>query len=95
MQIDSPTEGASVTSPVTVSGEAAAFEATVPWRVLDDQGKVVQKGFTNAAEAFTFSPYSFTVELDPGTYTIEVLEDDPSGGEGGTPMKDTRTVTVS
>lgn len=95
VQIDTPTEGATVSSPVTVSGDAAAFEATVPWRVLDDRGKVVQKGFTNAAEAFTFSPYSFTVELDPGTYTIEVREDDPSGGEGGKPTVDTRSVTVS
>lgn len=95
VQIDTPTEGATVSSPVTVSGEAATFEANVPWRVLDPQGKVVKKGFTTAAEAFTFSPYSFTVKLKPGTYTIEVSEDDPSGGEGGTPMVDTRTITVS
>lgn len=92
--IDTPTEGAAVTSPVTVSGEAAAFEATVPWRVLDQDGKVVKRGFTTAAEAFTFSPYSFTVRLKPGTYTVEVAEDDPSGGTAGPPMTDTRTIVV-
>ena len=95
VQIDTPTEGATVSSPVVVSGAAATFEANVPWRVLDEQGKVVRKGFTTAAEAFTFSPYSFTVRLKPGTYTVEVSEDDPSGGEGGAPMVDTRTITVS
>ncbi len=95
VQIDTPREGEQVTSPVTVSGVAAAFEANVPWRVLDEQGKVVKKGFTTAEEAYTFAAYSFTVKLPAGTYTLEVSEDDPSGGEGGTPMTDTRTVTVS
>ncbi len=95
VSIDSPRDGATVSSPVTVTGESATFEATVPWRVLDERGKVVKKGFTTAAEAFTFSAYSFTVDLRPGTYTIEVSEDDPSGGEGGPPMVDTRTVVVS
>ena len=67
----------------------------MPWRVLDEKGKVVKKGFTTAEEAFIFAAYSFTVKLPAGTYTLEVSEDDPSGGEGGTPMTDTRTVTVS
>lgn len=95
VQIDTPREGEEVSSPVTVSGVAATFEANVPWRVLNEKGKVVKKGFTTAEEAFTFAPYSFTVDLPAGSYTIEVSEDDPSGGEGGTPMRDTRTVTVS
>ncbi len=94
VQIDTPTEGAAVSSPVTVTGEASAFEANVPWRVLDQRGKIVKKGFTTAAEAFTFAAYSFTVKLNPGTYTIEVREDDPSGGEAGPPMVDTKTVVV-
>ncbi len=95
VQIDSPREGEKVSSPVTVTGVAATFEANVPWRVLDEKGKVVKKGFTTAEEAFTFAAYSFEVTLPTGTYTLEVSEDDPSGGEGGTPMTDTRTVTVS
>ncbi len=95
VQIDSPREGEEVSSPVTVSGVAATFEANVPWRVLDEEGTVVDKGFTTAEQAFTFAAYSFTVDLPPGSYTIEVSEDDPSGGEAGPPMKDTRTVTVS
>lgn len=93
-QIDVPREGATTTSPVTVSGQAAAFEANVPWSVLDDSGTEVAAGFTMTSEGMTFAPYSFTVELAPGTYTIVVTEDDPSGGEGGPSMTDTRTVTV-
>lgn len=95
VQIDVPTEGAEVTSPVEVSGEAAAFEANVPWRVLDAEGGVVESGFTMTSEGQTFAPFSFTVELAPGTYTVEISEDDPSDGEAGTPMTDTRTIVVS
>jgi hypothetical protein len=94
VQIDEPAEGAVTGSPVTVSGEAAAFEANVPWRVLDAAGAEVTSGFATTSEGQVFAPYSFTVDLPPGTYTVEISEDDPSGGEGGTPMTDTRTVTV-
>lgn len=95
VQIDRPTEGATSTSPVTVSGDAAVFEATVVWKVLDAAGATVRSGFTMTSEGQTFAPYSFSVTLDPGTYTVVVTEDDPSGGEGGTPMSDSRTVTVT
>lgn len=95
VQIDEPREEAEVSSPVTVSGDAAAFEANVPWRVLDESGQEVQTGFTTTSAGQEFAPYSFEVELEPGTYTVEISEDDPSGGEAGTPMTDTKTVTVS
>lgn len=94
VQIDSPAEGATVSTPLLVEGEANAFEANVPWEVLDESGQVVEEGFTTAAEGMTFAPFSFSVELEPGTYTVVVREDDPSGGEGGQPMSDSRTVTV-
>lgn len=94
VQIDTPREGATTASPVAVEGDAAAFEANVPWRVLDESGAEVESGFTMTSEGMTFAPYSFTVELEPGTYTVEISEDDPSGGEGGTPTTDTRTVIV-
>jgi hypothetical protein len=78
-----------------VSGEAAAFEANVPWRVLDPAGAEVATGFTTTSEGQVFAPFTFTVDLEPGTYTVEISEDDPSDGAAGTPMTDTRTVTVS
>lgn len=95
VQIDEPLEGAQAPSPLTVSGDAAVFEATLLWRVLDDQGEVIASGFTMTAEGQTFAPYSFTVELQPGDYTVVIDEGDPSGeGAGGEPMTDSRAVTV-
>jgi spore germination protein GerM len=94
VQIDSPREGAEVRSPVTVTGDAAAFEANVPWRVLNAAGAEVTSGFTTAAEGMRHAPFSFQVNLAPGSYTVEISEDDPSDGAAGTPGTDTRTMTV-
>jgi hypothetical protein len=95
VQIDSPAEGASTSSPVSVSGEAAVFEATLPWSVLDADGVEVASGVTMTAHGQAFAPYAFTVELPRGTYTVAVTEDDPSDGAGGIPESDSRTVTVT
>lgn len=94
VQIDGPREGATTSSPLRVEGEAAVFEATLAWRVLDESGAEVIGGTTMTAEGQRFAPFMFPVELDPGTYVVQITEDDPSGGEGGEPMTDTRTVTV-
>lgn len=95
VQIDAPREGATTSSPLRIEGEAAVFEATLGWRVLDQAGTEVQAGNTMTAEGQTFAPFMFPVVLDPGTYTVEISEGDASGGEaGGPPMTDTRTVTI-
>lgn len=93
MQLNEPAEGATVTSPVTVSGEAATFEANVPWEVRRD-GEVVEQGATTAAECCTFAEFQFEVELEPGTYEVVITEEDASDGEGRAPMSDSRTFTV-
>lgn len=93
VQVDNPTDGAAAGRTVTVSGEAAVFEATVLWEVLRG-GAVVQNGFTTSAEGQRFAPYSFTVTLDPGEYVLRVVADDPSGGEGPPPPSDTKAITV-
>lgn len=95
VQVDEPQEGATVTSPLTVSGEAAVFEANLLWSVLDATGTEVQAGFTTTAEGQVFAPYEFVLELAPGEYTVVISESDESGGEGGTPMTDSKAVTVS
>jgi hypothetical protein len=94
VQIDHPREGQVVTGPLTVDGEANAFEATIVWRILDEDGTVLDSSFVMTSEGFTFAPFEFGIVLDPGTYVVEIQEDDPSGGEGGPPITDTRTVTV-
>lgn len=95
VQIAAPRQGATTSSPVTVSGQAAVFEATLPWKVVTDRGVVVLSGVAHTAEGQTFAPYSFTVQLPPGTYTVVATEDDPSGGEAPGPrMQDSKKFTV-
>lgn len=94
VQIDAPREGVTTTSPLRIEGEAAVFEATLAWRILGADGTEVNSGITMTAEGQTFAPFMFPVELEPGTYTVEISEDDASGGEGGPVMTDTRTVTI-
>lgn len=93
VQLNDPAEGATLPSPVTVTGEAAVFEATVLWELRRD-GEVVDTGNTTAEECCTFSPFTFDLELEPGSYEIVVSESDPSGGEGRAPMSDSRTFVV-
>lgn len=93
--IDSLVEGATVTSPVTISGEANVFEAHLDWQVRTLVGDVVQKGYTNTAEGQRFAPWSLTLDLPPGAYVFEAIDNDLSGGaEGYTPDQDTRSFTV-
>ena len=46
--VDSPMIGARVSTPVTVSGTANVFEATVSLRILDENGKELARTFTTA-----------------------------------------------
>jgi Immunoglobulin-like domain of bacterial spore germination/Sporulation and spore germination len=46
--VASPVVGAQVSSPVTISGTAAVFEAVVSVRVLDAAGNEIARTFTNA-----------------------------------------------
>lgn len=92
--IDDPAEGATLRSPVRVSGEAAVFEATLLWEVRRDDA-VVRSGFTSTAEGQRFAPYAFSLDLPPGDYEIRVTEDDPSDGAGRPAMTDSRRVTVA
>lgn len=48
IEVEAPEEGATVSSPVTVSGTASVFEATVGLRVLDATGKEIGRGFATA-----------------------------------------------
>jgi hypothetical protein len=92
--VDNPTDGATVADGFKVTGLAAAFEANVQWE-LKQGGRVVKSGFTTARECCVMAPYSFTVHAAPGTYTLVVHDDDPSGGASKfAPWQDTKTITV-
>lgn len=94
VQIDAPADGATVTGPVEVTGEAAVFEATLPWEVLRD-GEVVASGVTGTAEGQVFAAFAFTVDLAPGDYVVRISEDDPSDGEGRPVLTDDKSITVT
>lgn len=88
-----PQEGDTVTSPFTVTGRGAFFEANVSWQLLQD-GNVVKSGHATAEEGMTLSPYSFEVTAPPGTYTLRVYDADMSDGEGNGEQQDTKQITV-
>jgi hypothetical protein len=94
VQIDAPADGTSTGSPVTVTGEAAVFEATLHWTVLSG-GRTLRTGVTSTAEGQTFAPFRFSLDLPPGHYTVRISEDDPSDGAGRPVLTDDRTVTVT
>lgn len=75
IQISSINQGAELTSPVTISGQACTFEANVVWKISQD-GKVVQEGFTTASSGCPErGEWSITIkDLTPGNYTIAALE---------------------
>ncbi|WP_372594289.1 Gmad2 immunoglobulin-like domain-containing protein [Actinotalea sp.] len=94
VQINDPNEGDVLDGEVTVTGEAAVYEATLPWEVRTSDGAVVQSGVTMTAEGQTFAPFSLTLTLEPGEYVVVITEDDPSGGEGRPPTSDSRAFSV-
>ncbi|CAN5263685.1 hypothetical protein BH09ACT11_BH09ACT11_10980 [soil metagenome] len=95
-----PVEGTVVTSAtLDVDGLSSSFEATVPWTITDDSGKTVDQGFFQA-EGWLDALYPFSGTIDvadlaPGSYTLTVSTDDPSGGsEGAGPTRDDRTFVI-
>jgi hypothetical protein len=98
VNITTPEEGQTVSGTFTASGVANSFEATVPWEIRDADGKKVLDGFATA-EGWMDKLYPWQTEVDvsglaPGTYSFVALTDDPSGGEGGGPTEDSKTITV-
>jgi hypothetical protein len=86
--VESPAPNATVSSPVTVSGTADVFEATVTVVVEDADGNELARDFTTASCGtgcrgdFTID-VPFTVEeAEPGTI---VVQDDDAAGTGTPP----------
>jgi hypothetical protein len=92
-----PSEGATVSSPVTITGYGTATEATVSWEVYRMDKAVatdtkVADGFAQGGSNGEFGEFSDTVDLEPGTYELRAFE---SSAEDGSPQHvDTKTFTV-
>jgi hypothetical protein len=82
--VESPTIGASVSSPVVVKGTANVFEATVSLRVLDAQGREIARTFTTATcGTGCRGDYSKSVRFSVSSEqqgTIEVFEESAEDG---------------
>jgi hypothetical protein len=98
VSVTAPEEGQTVGSTFTASGVASSFEANVPWEVRDSDGTVVLHGAATAegwgAKLYPWQARVDVTRLSPGTYTFVASTDDPSGGEGAGPTRDTKTITV-
>jgi hypothetical protein len=88
----SPVEGTALTTPVTVSGMAAAYEAQVNWRAVNLRTKAVVSDFTLTKQGQAFSPFSFTTKLTPGEWQIEAYL--VSAQDGRITDVDSKTVSV-
>ncbi len=87
IRVSSPQPGQHVGTPVVVSGEALVFERTVNYRLKDENGKVLAKGYTTATEADyagkkfgTFRGEMVYTSETTGNGTVEVFSVDQKDG---------------
>lgn len=75
IEITSFNQGAELTLPITISGQACTFEANVVWKLTQDS-QVVEEGFTTASSGCPErGNWSITLQdLAPGNYTFAALE---------------------
>ena len=99
VSISNPTEGRTVEGSFSADGVASSFEGTVPWELRDADGTRGQDGtprqgtMEDHLTPWETGPIDVS-DLPPGTYTFVAMTDDPTGGEGGGPTTDTRTVVI-
>jgi hypothetical protein len=82
--LTAPVAGSTVAGPtVTVSGTGTAFEGTLVWDVHpagEITSAVVYQGSTQAGSNGEVGPFSFTVDLPAGAWTVRVWEPDVADG---------------
>jgi hypothetical protein len=83
--VSRPAANARVTSPLTISGDASVFEATLQWRVTDSAGRVLAQGVTTAtAGAPARGTYAVIATFTPPSRDtigiVEVYERSPRDG---------------
>lgn len=92
-----PARVTATTGELVFRGRATVFEATVGVRLFGPDGDIEDEGFLTASEgAPGRGTWEYRVTVDePGCYTLEVSEGDPSDGAGRPPFVTTRTVEVA
>jgi hypothetical protein len=94
--VTSPQEGATVPAgTVTFQGFGTSFEATFGWKVLSGSTVVKRGSAMGGTGDGGFGAFTFSAELEAGSYTVVLSTDDPSGGaEGHGPATDDKRFTV-
>jgi hypothetical protein len=78
---ESPAQGDTVSSQVTISGTASTSEGNVVLTITQD-GQPVWHSVTTAGGSGDYMPFEFKVKLPPGDYTLKLAEPNTaSGGE--------------
>ncbi len=98
VNVTSPESGAQLSGTFTASGVASSFEANVPWEIRQGdtvlkQGFATAEGFMDKLHPWQTEPIDVS-DLPAGEYTFVAMTDDPSGGEGGGPDVDTKSITI-
>lgn len=95
--VTSPQEGdVRKAGQVAFTGFGTSFEATFGWVIRTRAGATVAQGSAMGGTGTGgFGSLSFRAQLVPGTYTVVLSTDDPSGGAAGHgPATDDKTFTV-
>jgi hypothetical protein len=82
---------------VRFQGFGTSFEATFAWKVTSSSGAVVAHGSAMGGTGDGgYGVVTWTANLSPGSYTVTLSTDDPSGGaEGHGPATDDKAFTVA
>jgi hypothetical protein len=84
--VSSPTANASVTSPLTVTGQARVFEATVSLALYDAGGNEIATATTMAAEGGVLSDFSGSITFSVTASTPACLWVFEASAEDGRPV---------
>ena len=99
VNLSDPSEGQPVSGTLDVQGVANSSEANILWRLVAggqevDGGNFTAEGWMGE-KLFPFSGEIDVSSLAPGSYTLIVETDDPSGGaEGFGPFSDSRSFVI-
>ena len=83
--VEAPQPGEELTSPAVISGTADVFEATVSYRIVGPDGRIIKRGFTTAScGSGCRGDFSVTVPFvvdEPTPATIELFEESAESGK--------------
>ncbi len=99
VNLTAPTEGYTASGQLSLAGRANSFEANVIISLEGTGGTVLEEGVSAdgwmGEELFAFEHVIDVGDLEPGTYVLTAMTDDPSGGEEGFgAFSDTKTITI-